>query len=746
MKKNTPKKLLIALFSIFSFNSFAQCPDGDVTLNSQEDIDQFIIDYPNCTEISGELKIISDSNSEILNFNGLNNISTVTGKLIILNNSLFENFDGLNFTSIGGLEIKNNALEDIFIPFTEINGDLIIKDNDHILDLEVLQNIISIEGDILIEGNSLLHHAGSIQSLQNFDGNITIRNNDNLSSMIFDTGISIQKFEIDANESMTSLSITNDNLIIDELIITNNTNLYELNLINKINSQIKIINNPEIDTIDFSEIIGSEIGAIEITDNASVQSINFTNLNAINGNLIINDNNELVSINSESITDLQGGITIAGNALLNEIGLSNVTELHGINIRDNNALETINIASNSSTISDVELTNNDHYYGGSPGPEVYNNSSLKIFTIGGFDKITSNTIRISHNPLLENLTILNFENGIESELDIIDNGNGMNLDLPDLKKITYLLFDQNSIASINIPNLEEVELFFEISENNFIDNSVLNLPNLNFIGNVKFIGNENLEEINFQNLNELTNVDDYLFDSNRIENNSGLKKINFSSILEFKDFMQISGNEEIEEVNFESLKKSVGININGEESLTTLDLDALEEVNEVPHDFDIWYSEFGLVINNTKIEDIKLNALTINVTRLEIKNNSELQSLEIPCEVLSSLYWNGEALSIVIIENGEYIFDIEEYCPEIINIEEEVIHEFSILPNPAKNKIRINTDLDISQISIVDLTGRTVLKTKETQNINIISLEKGVYFLNISDSKNNTMTEKFIKE
>ena len=46
-------KNLYVLFSIIAFYGFGQCPDQTNTFTTQAQIDQFIIDYPNCTELSG---------------------------------------------------------------------------------------------------------------------------------------------------------------------------------------------------------------------------------------------------------------------------------------------------------------------------------------------------------------------------------------------------------------------------------------------------------------------------------------------------------------------------------------------------------------------------------------------------------------------------------------------------------------------------------------------------------------------
>ncbi len=74
--------------------------------------------------------------------------------------------------------------------------------------------------------------------------------------------------------------------------------------------------------------------------------------------------------------------------------------------------------------------------------------------------------------------------------------------------------------------------------------------------------------------------------------------------------------------------------------------------------------------------------------------------------------------------------------------------EFTLYPNPAQKNLQINSNSDspIDQITITDLTGKVILiQTQNTNKINIESLSKGMYFLEIL-SGNKMVTKKFIKE
>ena len=74
---------------------------------------------------------------------------------------------------------------------------------------------------------------------------------------------------------------------------------------------------------------------------------------------------------------------------------------------------------------------------------------------------------------------------------------------------------------------------------------------------------------------------------------------------------------------------------------------------------------------------------------------------------------------------------------------------FVIAPNPATNELYIASSSHFGKVVIIDALGKTVLSHDANYaaqtTINISSLSKGVYFLQVSDGTNLT-TKKFIKD
>ena len=70
----------------------------------------------------------------------------------------------------------------------------------------------------------------------------------------------------------------------------------------------------------------------------------------------------------------------------------------------------------------------------------------------------------------------------------------------------------------------------------------------------------------------------------------------------------------------------------------------------------------------------------------------------------------------------------------------------NIYPNPTSNHISIDTELNISEINIIDITGKIVMITKENTNtINIVNLSDGIYFIKLTTDER-IITKKFVKQ
>lgn len=82
--------------------------------------------------------------------------------------------------------------------------------------------------------------------------------------------------------------------------------------------------------------------------------------------------------------------------------------------------------------------------------------------------------------------------------------------------------------------------------------------------------------------------------------------------------------------------------------------------------------------------------------------------------------------------------------PDNLNVVNFEAQNINIFPNPATDNLNIDTNYQNLAINIYDINGKLVLKSNKKQ-INISSLQTGIYLLNISsENSNNTITKKLI--
>lgn len=168
-----------------------QCPIGDVILNTQAEVDYFSVEYPNCTEIRGNIQIgfqvqnleglsmitkvggdfIIHSNFVLLSLEGLNNLDSINGSFTLQSTAIKDLEDLENLKSIGGRLsiIENPNLESLTaLSNISLNGGLGIIANNSLKDLKGLEHITSIK-ELTISG-SFLNSLSGLDNLKIIDG------------------------------------------------------------------------------------------------------------------------------------------------------------------------------------------------------------------------------------------------------------------------------------------------------------------------------------------------------------------------------------------------------------------------------------------------------------------------------------------------------------------------------------------------------------------------------------------------
>lgn len=335
----------LSLFLFLPFCSYTQdCPQNpNIIIGSQADLDQFVMDYPNCNKISGEVEIY---NTDVSNLLALSHIDTILGDLVIRKNPNLKTLEGLeNLKHIGGKlhVISCDSLLHIqhLSNLDSIRFALYIVDNGSLIDLNGLQNINHIGRELLINDNVNLESLEGLHNLVSTGRDFNIQFNPKLTSLmglrslryVYD-GISIIRSEgvtslagLDALEQVHSLWI-------DATPIENLEGLGNLSTINGISFQINSCNSLE-----------SLEGLDSLTEIEADFWIAFTPY--------------LINVDAlEKIQKINGDVFFINNLLLENVdGLSNVTQMDGeIFIRNNPGLKSLHGFRNIDTSGITELT------------------------------------------------------------------------------------------------------------------------------------------------------------------------------------------------------------------------------------------------------------------------------------------------------------------------------------------------------------------------------------------------------
>lgn len=169
-------------------NPTAICPPGDVYIGSQAEADQFLIDYPNCTEINGSLLFqVNSGSSDLVDLTPFSNITSVLGSLQFNNNQELESIAGLeNLTSVGtSINLHNNGIQNIdpLNGIETLGGLIYIANNPALVNLNGFASLTEIGGYIYINNNSALVNLNGFASLTDMGGHIEISNNAILSDI-----------------------------------------------------------------------------------------------------------------------------------------------------------------------------------------------------------------------------------------------------------------------------------------------------------------------------------------------------------------------------------------------------------------------------------------------------------------------------------------------------------------------------------------------------------------------------------
>lgn len=391
------KNSILTIALVMSFASlFAQpCLPEGISFYYQSEIDSFQDNYPGCTEIEGNVKIMG---SNITNLNGLLVLTAIGGNLKIEMTFYLSNLDGLNNLMIvgGNVYINQTSLENIsgFQNLTSTGGDFKLTNNLNIVSLNGLSNLTSVGGTLAINSAPSISNLSGLENLLSVGEmyiafNSSLRNIYSLSNIQSING----GVYINSNTKLESLTGLNNLASIgDHLIIMDNNsikNMDGLNNLSEVGQQMFIRANDSLTNLNGLESLTSVAGILKIEFNPLLESIvGIDNLESIGDHLEISHNPILYDISA-----------------LNNINPASVDE---INIIGNDSLSECDVESICNYLSNPN--NNVEIYDNAPGCNSPEEVIEACFVNTPDNEMKNNQCIISPNPFYET-TIVTFNSG-----------------------------------------------------------------------------------------------------------------------------------------------------------------------------------------------------------------------------------------------------------------------------------------------------------------------------------------------
>ena len=651
-----------------TFGEICTCPLNDIVLTTQQEVDDFTTNYPDCTELVGSLIIDSNAPMYIYGISPLSVITSIGGNLTIANNA-FNNYSLV-------------ALENI----TSIGGNLTIINNNSLNDLVGLENMT-------------------------IGGDITITNNDQLSSC------NIQNV-CDYIENGGTVVIDNNASGCNSIAEVDKTCLPDCP-----SGDITLI-----DDWDVNNFLSDYPNCTELTGSLTVQSNSFdeysgfwdlsflSQITSVAGNLNIYNNNYYVfSLGGlDNLTFVGGDLNIGGNANLYGLGgLGNLSTVNGrLNIDGNQSLTSLNGLTNLTTIGDLKITSN---YGLSicnvPFICEYlaNNGSYEISGNGvgcGTEEEVS-ALCSPTPPLCPSGGI-----GVTSQSEL---SNFASL-YPNCTEIAGDLHIQiNDI--FEFANLHPLEQITSIQGNLTISGvgvyKLTGLTNLSSVGGYLEVHHTLVEDLN--SLDNLTSINGNLI----ITNNSSLNVCNTVSIcnhLENGGMATISDNgsgcsSNLEVIQSCFLPVEISTPLQARLQNQTAVLTWRTETETNNSGFEIQRSQDGV-----QWQRIGWQAGQGTTTTPHAYTYTDENPLS------GTSYYRLKQVDF----DGNFSYS------NIADLYYERNTPINIYPNPVQDILHINTEYTIQEVRIFDTTGRTTKVQMTNNTIDVSTLTAGIYTLKIT--------------
>ena len=525
--------ILFFLIVVSVCNAQPCLPNG-IVFTSQQQIDDFPVDYPGCTDIMGDV-VFEQTGNEGFYLDSLIYVNSIGGDLI-LNESFFpEALSGLNnLTNIGGSIFVNFTLVDLngLDALTTIGGDLEFNYTyGSTLNLSALE---SVGGDLIFSTTNF--SSVSLPSLEFVTGNFHLNNNNEwvslngLENLVSVGGDFIVEENVFTSLSgLQSLESIGDNFIVEKNEML--TTLEGLENLATIGGGVSIYLNPLLSDLSVLNNYDQINGSLVIYANGSLPNYeDLTNINVIHGDLFIKWNSSTSSLDGlESLEIIEGNLTLESLFLLQNIDpLSNLTLIEGElaikncdNLLNIYGIENVNLDSlqmltliGNNLLSFCQTENICIY--------LANGGNANIAANGSYCNTADLLLYACYSPCPPEDVLLNTQAQVEAFPGLY----------PDCEELLFDLVIESDVDN-PITDLTPLDQITKIQNGNLIVQDNLQLESLNGLGNVNYV-EEDVRIINNSGLVNLTGLESVTAINGRFKVESNETLLNFDGLIELQ--------------------------------------------------------------------------------------------------------------------------------------------------------------------------------------------------------------------
>ncbi len=262
----------------------------------------------------------------------------------------------------------------------------------------------------------------------------------------------------------------------------------------------------------------------------------------------------------------------------------------------------------------------------------------------------------------------------------------------------------------------------------------------------------------------------YLDDITSFDPSGGLSQIDlpvtfedssvYYSLIDFEGngpstIIEEGGNHYVQVIKTDASGTSAGVTIGTEEGFATNIPITNSDTKMYAHVYVDGTSQIGIPVrlkienSNDPTQSVETEAFTTvagNWEILEFDFNNEASGTAVlntsfPFNMASMFFNFGSSGNNDIV----YFFDnISFSSPISLGLEDQVIFDYKIYPNPTSNVINIQGDISDLKVIIYDVLGKVLMQGEAQERIDISFLNKGTYFISITNNSVNS-THKIIK-